>query len=116
MYHGDYQQAELLEREAIQMQVELGTKYDIGLSFACLSGIIATRGHPSQAAILLGASERLLQTMGATFQPADKSEIDGYLVAIREQLDEESFENAMAEGRSLTFEQAVSFALHKQNS
>jgi hypothetical protein len=115
MHHHEYRQAELLERESIEMEVELGTKYYIGMSFACLSGIIAMRGHPEQAAILFGASENVLEKMGAKLQPADKIEVDDYLVAIREQLDEKSFESALAEGRSMTFEQAVTFALNKQD-
>jgi len=74
------------------------------------------RGHSEQAAILFGASESVLETMGAKLQPADQIEIDDYLVAIREQLDEETFESAVAEGRDMTFEQAVSFALDKQET
>jgi len=116
MHHGEFQQAELLERESIQMEVELGTKYYIGLSFACLAGIIAMRGHPEQGAILLGASESVLEKMGAKLQPADKIEVDEYLVAIREQLDKKLFESSMATGRDMSFEQAVSFALGEQDS
>ena len=97
------------------MEVELGTKYYIGLSLACLSGIVAMQGRPEQAAILLGASEGILQTMGAKLQPADQIEVDQYLVAIREQLDERSFENYLAEGRGMSFDQAVSFALDEQD-
>ena len=115
MHHHEYRQAELLERESIEMEVELGTKYYIGLSFACLSSIIAKRGHPEQAAILFGASENVLEKMSAKLQPADKIEVDDYLVAIREQLDDEAFHNALEEGRSMTFEQAVTFALNKQD-
>ncbi|MES0359591.1 MAG: LuxR C-terminal-related transcriptional regulator [Anaerolineales bacterium] len=115
VYHGAFQQAERLEREALEMEVELGTKYYVGLSFACLSGIVAMQGHPEQAAILLGASESVLQTMGAKLQPADQIDVDKYLISIKEQLDESSFENALAEGRGLPFEQAVSFALEKQD-
>jgi len=116
MHHGEYHQAEILEREALEMELELGTKYYVGLSFACLSGIVAMQGRSEQAAILLGASESVLQTMGAKFQPADQIEVDHYLVAIREQLDERSFEDALAEGRDMSFEQAVSFALDDQAS
>jgi hypothetical protein len=54
--------------------------------------------------------------MGATLQPADKIEVDGYRVVIRELLDEKSFEAALAEGMDMTFEQAVSFALEDQES
>ena len=116
VHHGEYRQAELLERESLEIEVELGTKYYIGLSFTCLSGIVAMQGRPEQAAILLGASESVLQTMGAKLQPADQIEVDHYLVAIQEQLDESSFENALAEGRGMSFEQAVSFALDDQAS
>jgi non-specific serine/threonine protein kinase len=116
VYHGEFQQAERLEREALEMEVELGTKYYVGLSFACLSGIVAMQGHPEQAAILLGASESVLQTMGAKLQPADQIEVDKYLICIQEQLDSKSFENGMAEGRGLSFEDAVSFALDDQAS
>ena len=74
------------------------------------------QGHPEQAAILLGASESVLQTLGAKLQPADQIEVDQYLVAIQEQLDRRSFEEALAEGRGMSFEDAVSFALEEQAS
>ena len=106
----------MLERESLEMEVELGTKYYVGLSLACLSGPVAMQGRPEQGAILLGASESVLQTMGAKLQPADQIEVDRYLVAIREQLDGRSFEKALAEGRGMSFEQAVSFALDDQAS
>jgi non-specific serine/threonine protein kinase len=116
MHKGEYRQAEMLERESIEMEVELGTKYYIGLSFACLSGILAMRGHPEQAAVLYGASESLLQTLGAKLQPADKIEVDQYLLSIHEQLDDKLFESSMAIGKAMSFEQAVSFALDDQIS
>ncbi|MFC1922138.1 LuxR C-terminal-related transcriptional regulator [Chloroflexota bacterium] len=114
MHHGDYRQAEMLERESIEMELELGTKYYTGLSFACLSGILALQGRLEQAAILLGASQSVLQTMGAKLQPADQIEVDQNIVVIREQLDESSYENTLAQGRGMSFEQAVSFALDDQ--
>jgi non-specific serine/threonine protein kinase len=116
MHHGEYRQAEMLERESLEMEVELGTKYYIGLSLACLSGPVAMQGHPKHAAILLGASESVLDTMGAKLQPADQIEVDRYLAAIKEQLDERSFEDALANGRDMSLEEAVSFALEEQSS
>jgi hypothetical protein len=69
-----------------------------------------------KAAILLGASEKILQTMGVTAQPADQVDLDDYLAVIHEQLNEEQFEAALAEGRKMSYEQAVSYALDKQDS
>jgi non-specific serine/threonine protein kinase len=116
MHHGEYRKAEMLERESFQMEVELDTKYYIGLSFACLSGPVAMQGRPEHAAILLGASESTLQIMGAKLQPADQNEVDQYILAIREQLDDKSYERALTEGRSMSFEEAVSFALSDRAS
>jgi non-specific serine/threonine protein kinase len=116
MHQSEYQQAEMLERESLEMEVELGTKYYIGLSLACLSGPVAMQGRPEEGAVLLGASESVLQTMGAKLQPADQIDVNRYILAIREKLDGRSFEDALAEGRGMSFEQAISFALDDQAS
>jgi predicted ATPase/DNA-binding CsgD family transcriptional regulator len=113
-HHGDFQEAEQLQKEAIRIEVELGTNHYVGLYLACLSGILAMRGNPKQAAVILGASESILQNMGAKLQPTDQIEVEQYLVPIKEQLDEKTFEDAMAEGRELSLEEAVSYALEEQ--
>jgi hypothetical protein len=41
--------------------------------------------------------------------------VDRYLAAIYEQLDERSVNEALAEGREMSFDQAVSFALDEQD-
>ena len=116
LHRGDYQQAEQFEREALEIDVELGIKHYVGLNLTCLAGILAKQGSSMKAAILLGASEKILQTMGVTAQPADQVDLDDYLAVIHEQLNEEQFEAALAEGRKMSYEQAVSYALDKQDS
>ncbi len=69
------------------------------------------QGHPKRAARLLGASEAILKGMGASQQPADQIEIDRYFTATREQLGEEAFQEALAEGKGMSLEEAVAFAL-----
>jgi hypothetical protein len=46
LHYGDLQEAEQLEREAIRIEVELGTKFYVGLYLTCLSGILAKQGNP----------------------------------------------------------------------
>ncbi len=111
MHHGDYMRAEALKKESLIMHMELNTKYYIGMSLGCLSGPAVMQGHPKRAARLLGASEGILKGMGASQQPADQIEIDHYFTAIREQLDEEAFQEALAEGKGMSLEEAVAFAL-----
>lgn len=113
MYRGDYREAEQLEIEAIKMVMDLGTKYYIALGIGGLAGPIAMLGHPIRAAILLGASQNILQAMGGKFQPADQVEVDRYRVTIEQQLDEKSLEKALSEGRAMSLEEALAFALQE---
>ena len=113
-HHGDYQEAEQLEKEAIRIELELGTNHYIGLYLACLSGILAKQGSPKQAAVIFGASESILQTMGVKLQPTDQVEVDQYLTVSKEQFDEQSYQDALEAGRALSLEEAVSFALEEK--
>jgi hypothetical protein len=76
-----------------------------------LAGPVGASGQPELAARLFGASESILQNLGASLQPADKIEIDRYQDDVRAQLDEKTFEKAWAEGRAMSIEDAVAYAL-----
>jgi hypothetical protein len=49
--------------------------------------------------------------MGIGQQPADRLEVDRYVVDVRAQLDEAAFEAAWAEGQAMSLEEAVIYAL-----
>ena len=83
---------------------------------AAMAGAIGAKGKPKLAARLLAASEAQLEAMGASTQPADKFEIDHFKEAIREQLDETELDKAWAEGRAMSFEEAVAYALGNEVS
>jgi len=111
MHQGDYVRAAALLREGLTMTVELNYKHTFGLGLAMLAGPVAASGQPERAARLFGASESILQDLGAILQPADKIEIDRYLDDVRAQLNEKTFEKAQAEGRAMSFEGAIALAL-----
>ena len=69
------------------------------------------KGQAERAARILGAGEALFEAMGVGPQPADQSAADRYVAAVREQLDEATFEAARAEGRAMSQEEAVAYAL-----
>jgi predicted ATPase/DNA-binding CsgD family transcriptional regulator len=108
---GDYQRAEALMKEAVAIMGELEAKYFIAFGLAAMAGPVGAKGQPERAARLLGASEALLEAMGVDFQPADRFAVDRYRVAVRRQLDDATFEAAWAEGRAMSLEQAVAYAL-----
>ncbi len=90
---------------------ELGDEKYSAMNLAGMAGPIAAGGYPQAAARLLGASEALLEAMGIVMHPVERSEIDRDVAAVREQLDEATFEAAWAEGRAMSLEEAVAYAL-----
>jgi predicted ATPase len=111
-YHqGDYERAEAIILEVITLLLELEDTHYITYMPAGLAGPVAAQGNPEKAAQLLGASEALLEAMGLSLQAGDQFEVERYVSAVREQLDEATFEAAWARGRAMSLEQAVSYAL-----
>lgn len=78
---------------------------------AMSAGPVASQGNPQKAARCLGASEALLAIMGLGLQTIDQFEIERYVAAVKEQIDEATFEAAWAEGRAMSLEEAVSLVL-----
>jgi predicted ATPase/DNA-binding XRE family transcriptional regulator len=107
----DHKRAARLFGEALKLNSELGEKW---LSADCLDGlarIASVQGSPVRAARLWGAGKALSEGIGALAAPLDQTAYDRHVVSARAQLDEEVFDAAWTEGRSLTFEQAVAYAL-----
>jgi hypothetical protein len=47
--------------------------------------------------------------------PADQKEFDDYVAVVRQRLDQAAFEQAWAQGRAMTSEDAIAFALRETN-
>jgi non-specific serine/threonine protein kinase len=82
----------------------------------CLMGIASVnglRGDGDRAARLWGAAEALGEAASVPMLPTIESlyDYEGHVAATRSQLGEEAFEAAWAEGRKMTPEQAVEYAL-----
>jgi hypothetical protein len=63
------------------------------------------------AAQLWGAAEALRQAIGARQAPASRATRERLMAAAREQLGEEAFAVAWAEGQKMTVEQAMALAV-----
>lgn len=108
---GDHERAARLFGEALKLNFELGEKW---LSADCLDGlarVASVRGSPVRAARLWGAAKASSQAIGALAAPLDQTAYDRHVAAARAQLDKEAFDSAWTEGRRLTFERAVAYAL-----
>ena len=82
-----------------------------------LGKVNALRGRPVRAARLWGAAEGLRERMGMSLSKFDIT-YSGYeqvLAAVRSALDEAAFDAAWAEGRAMSPEQAIEYALSKED-
>jgi non-specific serine/threonine protein kinase len=111
---GDCERATTLFEETLHVLRELRDK--VGTSYCLLgvAGVASSQGRPVRAARLWGAAEALREASGLHLLSAfQRSHYDyeGHLAAARSLLDEAAWTAAWAEGRAMTPEQAVEYAL-----
>jgi hypothetical protein len=69
------------------------------------------RVRPEHAARLFGAAEAGREAIGAPLPDAERHAYEQDLAVLRQRLDEGTFVAAWAEGRGMTLEQAVAYAV-----
>lgn len=108
-----------IDRGAAQIQESARTTQELkdrlggAYSLWGLGKAASMRARPVRAARLWGAAEAHREQMGVSFSPFDLA-ASGYeqdLAAVRSTLDESSFDAVWAEGRAMSFEQAIEYAL-----
>jgi predicted ATPase/DNA-binding XRE family transcriptional regulator len=113
---GDNVHALALCRESLVLGRKLENKSHIAICLTTLAGVIQATGDARRAVWLFGAAESLLQSLDAVLDPGGSLEYDSDLTAARTRLGESAFEEARAEGRAMTFEQAVAYALSESGA
>ena len=102
--------------EALAIFRRLGNR--LGLAF-CLEGLAATAGEtgqPLRAARLLGAAEGLREAIHAPLTGTNSAYYERIVALGRGKSDPGAFAAAWAEGRAMTDEQAISFALSEADA
>ena len=83
------------------------------VGFACLAG---AQGDAVRAAQLCGAAEALHEATGYPKDPISHAEMEPYLASGRSKIHEAEWAKAWEEGRTMSLEGAVSYALEQQAS
>ncbi|MCL6650503.1 MAG: tetratricopeptide repeat protein, partial [Chloroflexi bacterium] len=73
--------------------------------------LAAREGSAARAARLSGAAEAIRESVGSPLPPGERPLYEAHLDALRAALGKRAFAAAWAEGRSLTLEQAIEYAL-----
>ena len=109
---GYFQEARSLYREGLLICRKLGYKLELSLALEYLGGLTSVEGGDHQRATrLLGAAEALRESILAPIQPLEQNRHDDLVALLRTYLDESTFTTAWAEGRLMTLEQAMEYAL-----
>jgi DNA-binding CsgD family transcriptional regulator len=110
---GEPMAAQELYEEALTLFQDVEDKWWISW---CLEGVaeVAVFGAlPSRAARLFGAAASLREAIGAPRPPAFRGYCERDLATARRQLDETSFANARTEGRAMSLQTAIEYALEQ---
>jgi non-specific serine/threonine protein kinase len=110
---GDHERAAELYAEGVGLAMEMGDRANAAYCLEGLAGLISARDEPSRATRLLGASEALLEAVGAPryVQAQARLLYERAVKSLRSRLGEEAFVAAWVEGQHMTPEQAVEYAL-----
>lgn len=124
--YGDYIRVTSLYRESLTLRVEMGDKRGTAGCLEEITGTFGAQSNPSRAATLFGAAETLRETIGAPLHlgiclqslftipqrpQSSRMDYEQVVANVRAQLTEEAFAAAFEEGRAMTMEQAVAYAL-----
>jgi predicted ATPase/class 3 adenylate cyclase len=85
-------------------------KFGIVASLQGTAMVASQRGDGTRAATLFGAAHRIREELGAPIAPFEQDEYDQAAGRVRAQLGETEFARLLAEGRSMTAEEAVTYA------
>ncbi|HXQ33447.1 MAG TPA: hypothetical protein VN843_05445, partial [Anaerolineales bacterium] len=112
---GQFNQAMPKYRETILEWQRLGHRAAIANQLECFAFIAKAQEQPERAAKLFGAAEALREKINIAMTPQERNEYDLEIADLRANMDEKVFASHLAEGRSLTMEQAVDFALEEND-
>ena len=112
----DYLAARSLYKQSLILHKELGFTVNFAVGLVGLGAVAAGLGEAHKGARLLGAAEALLQATSAVLEPDDRIPYEQGMASARAELGAEKFVRLWQEGRAMTREQAIAYALEEESS
>jgi tetratricopeptide (TPR) repeat protein len=115
----DNELATRMLEEGVILSEEIGDQANLSYFLEGLAVVAGSERYAEHSARLLGAAERLLEEAGTSvynYYKPDRSLYERITSNVRSRLGEGGFEEAWAEGRTMTFEQAVEYALERDTA
>jgi predicted ATPase/DNA-binding XRE family transcriptional regulator len=108
---GNYGEARRHYAESMRWRLQVDRKIGVAFTLSGLAGLAAAQGHLARSVRISSAAARLCELSGVPPQRTQQGYIRGKLPEIRETLGAVPYDAAWAEGRGMTLEQAVDYAL-----
>jgi non-specific serine/threonine protein kinase len=108
---GDIPAARSLLSQALAIEREMGDRRSAASDMESLAEVEVHEGHYARVARLLGAAAGLRQQLGAPADTINQAMIGRCLEALSAALPEEQLAAALAAGRAMDWEQAITYAL-----
>ncbi|MGZ6317440.1 MAG: ATP-binding protein, partial [Anaerolineales bacterium] len=112
-YEGHYQEAEAMYMETIKEWQRIGHRAAVAHQLECLAAIAKINEDGPRAARLFGAAEALRDRINIPMTAQERREYDRNIEDLRSGMDEGVFASNWAEGRAMSMDQAIRFALEK---
>ena len=110
-YEGHFQQAEAAYRDTIRAWQKLGHRAAIAHQLESFAFVARAQGRRARATRLLGAAASLREKINIPMSSLERVEYDRELAGLRAEQDEKTFAAVWAEGRGLTMDTAIEYAL-----
>ena len=110
---GDYESAHTFHRDALTIRRGTWDRPGIARSLESYATLAVAEGQWERAAKLYGAMEAAHELMRFLVSPAERAEREQGMASARNALGEDEFMNAYEEGKKMTLDEAVGFALGK---
>ena len=108
---GNLTQAKSIYQETIKGWQKLGQRSAIANQLECYAFIAIIEEEPHRAATFFGAAEALSEKAQTPMADYEHDEYDQSVSRLRSMLAEAEFKALWAEGRSMTIEQAIQYAV-----
>ncbi len=108
--HGEYSRAIVVLREGLTLAKSLALFMFVALGLEGLAWVASAQGDGERAGRLLGASQALFERVGAALLTLWQADHERATTAARDQIGADAFAHAVAEGRAMQVDQAVSYA------
>jgi predicted ATPase/class 3 adenylate cyclase len=116
LVEGEAESAHQRYHESLALFSQMGYRRNIAACLVGLARVAEGRAESERSARLLGAAQALVEAIGARLGVVDRTEQERCEAAVRAALGEEAFAAARAEGRSMTLQQAVEYALQPEGT